>query len=256
MTDHLLQEWPTEKICILRLNRPEAYNALNRALTDALLEAVRRLGETSAQVLILAANGKGFCTGADLKERKLMSDDEKYKHNRAINALANEIAAAPVATVAAISGTAMGGGVEISLACDLRFAAEGVKLGLTEMRIGAMPGAGGTQRLPRLVGTARALEMMYTGEPISAERAGEWGLVNDVVPAEALMDRVMRFATLAASRSRRTAATLKRTIYDGLEVPLDQGLDLEREAIVEILKSEDYREGLAAFAERRAPVFR
>ncbi|WP_417209730.1 enoyl-CoA hydratase/isomerase family protein [Antarctobacter sp.] len=255
MTDHMLQEWPSERICVLRLNRPEAYNALSRALTDDLREAVRGLSDTRAQVLILTANGKGFCAGADLKERKLMSDDEKYAHNRAINDLANEIAAAKFATVAAISGTALGGGMEISLACDLRFAAAGCKMGLTEARIGAMPGAGGTQRLPRLIGTARALEMMYTGEPITAEQAADWGLVNDVVPIEGLMDRAMAFADLVAARSRRTTARLKDTVYRGLDGPLAGGLEIERTAIVEILKSEDYQEGLAAFAERRAPVF-
>lgn len=255
MTEQLMVEWPSEEICVLRMNRPEAYNALSRNLTNALRDAVRMLPETRARVMILAANGKGFCSGADLKERKEMSDPEKYEHNRAINALGNEIAALPFATIAAISGTAMGGGMEISLACDLRFAASGAKLGLTEARVGAIPGAGGSQRLPRLIGTSRALEMMYTGDPITSEQAAAWGLVNDVVAPDRLMDRVMDFATVVASRSRRTAALLKDAVYRGGESLLEQGLEIERLAIVEILKSDDYKEGLAAFAERRAPVF-
>lgn len=255
MSDQLIVEWPSDEICVLRLNRPEAFNALSRELTGALRDAVRGLSQTRARVMILAANGKGFCSGADLKERKAMSDAEKYAHNRAINALANEIAALPMATVAAISGTAMGGGMEISLACDLRFAAAGIKVGLTEARVGAIPGAGGSQRLPRLIGTARALEMMYTGEPISSEQAAEWGLLNGVVPAEELMDRVMEFARIVASRSRRTGALLKDAVYRGVERPLEEGLEIEHQAIVEILQSDDYKEGLAAFAERRAPIF-
>lgn len=251
----LIEEWPNPKICVLRLNRPEAYNALSRKLTEDLRTAVAGLADKGAQVMILTADGKGFCTGADLKERKLMSDEEKYAHNRAINALANEIAALPMCTIVAINGISMGGGVEISLACDIRYAAAGVSLGLTEARIGAMPGAGGTQRLPRLIGASRALEMMYAGEPISAEKAESWGLVNAVLPQEELMDHALAFAGTVAKRSRRSGALLKDAVYRGLEQDLAGGLEIERQAIVEILASDDYREGLAAFAERREPVF-
>ena len=255
MPDHLILDWPTERICILRLNRPEAYNALNRKLTEELRSAVADLPSSDARVMILTAEGKGFCAGADLKERKLMSDDEKYAHNRALNALADGIAALPICTVVALNGTAMGGGVEMSLACDIRFAAAGIGLGLTEARIGAIPGAGGTQRLPRLIGTARALEMMYSGEPISSEQAERWGLVNATVPADRLMDHTMAFAEVVARRSRRTARHLKTAVYTGLERDLASGLEIERQAIVEVLASDDYREGLAAFAERREPEF-
>lgn len=255
MSGQLLVERPDERIAILRMNRPHAFNALSRSLTEDLRTSIRGLADSRVQVMILAANGRGFCTGADLKERKQMTDAEKYAHNRAINALANEIAALPMATIAAIGGTAMGGGMEISLACDLRFAAAGVQLGLTEARVGAIPGAGGSQRLPRLIGTSRALELMYTGEPIPAEQALSWGLVNDVVPPEALMERIMAFARIVATRSRRTGALLKDAVYRGIERPLHEGLEIEREAVVEILKSDDYKEGLTAFAERRQPVF-
>jgi len=255
MSDQLLQEWPTDKICVLRLNRPESYNALSRALVDGLRAAVRSVQESKARVLILAANGPGFCTGADLKERKLMSDEEKYAHNRAINALANEIGALPIATVAAISGVAMGGGCELALACDIRYASSNATIGLTEARIGAIPGAGGTQRLPRLIGSARALEMMLSGEPITAAKAADWGLVNAVVEPQELYDHAMAFAQAVAMRSLRTAALLKKAVYQGLDGDLASGLEIERVAIVEVLKSDDYKEGLAAFAERRQPVF-
>lgn len=255
MPEHLLQEWPDERICVLRLNRPESYNALSRALTDDLRRAVASLAATQARVMILAASGKGFCSGADLKERRGMTDDEKYAHNRAIAALGTEIAALPMPTIAAIGGTALGGGLEISLACDIRFAANGASIGLTEARIGMLPGAGGTQRLPRLIGTARALELMYSGEPIAAEKAAEWGLVNAALPPAALMDHTLAFARILASRARRTAARLKDAVYRGIERPLAEGLEIERAAVVETLKSEEYKEGLAAFAERRPPVF-
>src|SRR5689334_22526008 len=131
-----------------------------------------------ATALVIRAKGRGFCAGADLKERRTMSEADRYAHNRAINAAVNAVAAAPVPTIAVINGVAMGGGLELALGCDIRIAAESAQLGLTEARIGAIPGAGGTQRLPRLVGISRALDMMYSGEPIAARRAFEIGLVN------------------------------------------------------------------------------
>ena len=149
-------------------------------------------------------------------------------------------AAAPLCTVAAIGGAALGGGLELALACDIRFAADSASLGLTEARLGAIPGAGGTQRLPRLIGPARALEMMFSGEPIVDE---------------ALDGRVAAFARVVAGRSRHTAAVLKDVVRRGLDADLAAGLEIERQAVAGILKSPDYLEGLAAFAEKRPPVF-
>lgn len=255
MANHLNQEWPSENVCILRLNRPEKYNALSCSLVDELRAAVAGLPETKAKVLMLAANGKGFCAGADLKERKVMTDEEKYAHNRAISALADEIAASELPTIAAINGVAMGGGCELALACDLRFASADALIGLTEARLGAIPGAGGTQRLPRVIGAARALEMMYSGEPISSKKALEWGLVNAIVDPNELDQYVLEFATLVGTRARRASALLKRVVYQGLESTMVEGLELERVAVSEVLASKDYSEGLAAFAERRDPVF-
>lgn len=255
LVEQLLTEWPQDGICVLRMNRPTAYNALSRKLLADLICAVRTVSSGTARVLVLAANGPGFCAGADLKERRTLNDEEKYAHNRQINELADALAAAPLCTIAAINGTAMGGGLEIALGCDLRFASSNAVIGLTEARVGAIPGAGGTQRLPRLIGTARALEMMYTGEPISAAKAAEWGLVNDVTDPDGLMDRVMSVAEVIATRSRSAASQLKRVVYQGLDTDLASGLEIERKAIVGILRSPDYQEGLAAFAEKRAPVF-
>lgn len=255
MPDELLVEWPVPGVCVLRMNRPASHNALSRALLAGLITAVGAAPGQGARVLVLAANGPSFCAGADLKERRKLSEDDKFAHNRQINALADVIAAAPLCTVAALGGAALGGGLEIALACDIRFAADTALLGLTEARLAAIPGAGGTQRLPRLIGTARALEMMYSGDPVTAARARDWGLVNDVVPAKGLDDRVLTFARVVASRSPRAAAALKDVVYRGLDVDLVSGLEIERRAIIGILQSADYLEGLAAFAEKRAPVF-
>ncbi len=257
MTDHtqlqLLQHGGG--IHELQMNRPQAYNALSVELVDAMRAAVAGLWDAGARVMLLTASLPGFCSGADLKQRKTMTDEQKYAHNRAINALANEMAALPLPTIAVINGIAMGGGCELSLACDMRFAAMDAKIGLTEARIGAMPGAGGTQRLPRLIGTARAFEMMYSGEPVNGIRAAEIGLVNEAVPADRLFERALEFARLFSTRSRVTAGRLKRSVYSGLDGSLEQGLEIERQAIVDVLASDDYKEGLVAFAERRPPHF-
>lgn len=255
LEEHLIQEWLNEHICVLRLNRPAQYNALSRSLVQDLRKAIAAVAASEARVLVLTGTGRGFCAGADLRERKTMSDEEKYAHNRDINAIANELADLPIPTIVAINGTAMGGGCEISLACDLRFISEDAVIGLTEARVGAIPGAGGSQRLPRLIGTARALEMMYSGEPIDAHTAERFGLVNGVFPAADLNDRVMDLAQTLSTRSRRSTELLKRTVYSGIELPLAEALEVERLAVVEILASNDYKEGLAAFAEKRAPVF-
>jgi len=254
-SDPLLVEWPQPSICVLRLNRPEAYNALSVELVNDLRCAVALIVGEGARVMVLAATKPGFCSGADLKQRKTMTDAQKYAHNRAISALADEIAALPIPTIAAINGIAMGGGTELPLACDIRFTSSDAKIGLTEARIGAMPGAGGTQRLPRLIGTARALEIMYSGEPITADTAAAWGLVNSTHTPDDLERHTLAFAESLAGRSRTSTAMLKSVVYNGLDVSLREGLELERKAIVTILSSEDYKEGLAAFAERRPPNF-
>jgi enoyl-CoA hydratase/carnithine racemase len=258
MTDtssELLQEVHDPAIRILRFNRPQAYNALSRDLVRQLREAVKGLASDGTRVVIFTASEPGFCAGADLKERRGMSDDEKFVHNRAINALADEIAALPIPTIAAINGVAMGGGCELSLACDIRYASSDSRIGLTETRIGAMPGAGGTQRLPRLIGSARALELMYAGATVDGPRAEDIGLVNRCFDPKDLEAEALAFARTVAEKSRVTAATLKSTVWRGLEGSLAEGLKLEGAEIVEILRSVDYQEGLAAFAEKRKPRF-
>jgi enoyl-CoA hydratase/carnithine racemase len=239
----------------IRFNRPDRLNALGVDMVAALERAVREAVAARARVLLIRGTGRAFCAGADLKERRTMDDAARVKHNRMINVAVDAIGTAPMPTVAVINGLALGGGCEIAIACDLRIAAEDAQIGLTEARLGVIPGAGGTQRLPRLIGAARALEMILTGEPIGARRAAEIGLVNAVVPGDAIDEHAQRLAALLASRSPSGAQTAKRLVYRGLEVALAQGLAQEREALKQILASADYAEGLAAFAEKRQPRF-
>jgi enoyl-CoA hydratase/carnithine racemase len=237
------------------LNRPERLNALGVEMVAALLKVVGDAVAAGATALVIRAKGRGFCAGADLKERQTMKEAERHAHNRAINAAVNALETAPVPTIAVINGIAMGGGLELALGCDIRIAAESAQLGLTEARIGAIPGAGGTQRLPRLIGISRALDMMYTGEPVSAKKALEIGLVNACVADQELDDAVSRYMDVLGSRSPSAARTLKKVVYEGMRSPLLGGLEIERRALRAILGSADYAEGLAAFAEKRPPRF-
>jgi enoyl-CoA hydratase/carnithine racemase len=237
------------------LNRPERLNALGVEMVDALLKVIEGAIMGGATALFVRAKGRGFCAGADLKERQTMAEAERHAHNRAINAAVNALAAAPVPTIAVINGIAMGGGLELALGCDIRIAAESAQLGLTEARIGAIPGAGGTQRLPRLIGISRALDMMYTGEPIAAKKALDIGLVNVCVADQELDTAVSRYIDVLGSRSPSAARTLKKVVYEGMQSSLLSGLECERKALSTILGSADYAEGLAAFAEKRPPKF-
>lgn len=239
----------------IRLNRPERLNALGMDMVEALQAAIADAIADRARVLLIRGTGRAFCAGADLKARRTMDEAARVRHNRAINLAVDALAAVPMPTICIINGLAMGGGCEIALACDLRYAAEDAQIGLTEARIGAIPGAGGTQRMPRVIGASRALELMLTGEPINGKRAEEIGLVNGAVAADKIDAHVMRIATVLASRSPTGAQTIKRLVYRGLEMALAAALAQEGLALREILASSDYAEGLAAFAEKRQPCF-
>ena len=239
----------------IRLNRPERLNALGVDMVDALGRAIADAVSQRSRVLIVRGTGRAFCAGADLKERRTMDEAARVRHNRAINAAVDALGAAPMPTIAVINGLALGGGCELALACDLRYAAEDVQIGLTEARIGAIPGAGGTQRMSRVLGASRALELILTGEPITGKRAEAIGLVNAAVAGDKLDAHVARIAAVLASRSPAGAQTAKRLVYRGLEATLADGLVQEGLALREILASSDYAEGLAAFAEKRQPRF-
>ncbi|CAN5726460.1 enoyl-CoA hydratase/isomerase family protein [soil metagenome] len=239
----------------IRLERPERMNALGVATVAALQQAVADAVAQQARVLLLRGSGRAFCAGADIKERKGMDLAARMAHNAGINAAVNAVAGMRCVTIAVLNGLALGGGLELALGCDLRIASSGITLGLTESRVGAFPGAGGTQRLPRLVGASRALHLMLSGEPVTSDFALGIGLVNEVVAPDALDARALALARLLASRSAPAMAAIKRLVHQGIERPLADGLALERQALPAILGSDDYAEGLAAFAERRPPRF-
>ncbi len=245
------------RIAWLTLDRPEARNALSRALLGDLRQALAALAaEDIPPVLILTGAGdKAFCAGADLKERRAMGRQEAHAYVAEINGAMNEVAAFPGATIAAINGAALGGGLELALACDIRIAAEGCELGLPEVRLGIIPGAGGTQRVARLCGLAVAKEIILTGRRIDARRALALGLVSAVVPAGDLASEAARLAGEIAEAGPLAVAQAKRAIDEGWGKPQAEALAVERACYEVVLASADRDEGLEAFAAKRKPRF-
>jgi methylglutaconyl-CoA hydratase len=236
------------------LARPEAANALSRALVTDLAAALSALAaESPAAVVLTGAGDKAFCAGADLRERRGFTLDQTRTFLRDLNALVDQIAAFPRPVIDALNGSAFGGGLELALACDLRLCVEGAQLGLPEVRLGIIPGAGGTQRLAHLCGVGVAKELILTGRRIDAARAREVGLVNAVVPADRLRVEAASWVADIALCAPLAVSQAKRAIDQGAGRPLAEGLAAERLAYDVVLASDDRNEGLAAFAEKRPP---
>jgi enoyl-CoA hydratase/carnithine racemase len=243
------------------LNRPEAANALSKGLVSSLAAVFRELAELVAmgddlRVVVVTGTGKAFCAGADLKERRAMTLEQTWGFLDELNGLMNAVASFPRPVIAAINGAAFGGGLELALACDIRIAVESAELGLTEVRLGIIPGAGGTQRLTRITSVAAAKELILPGRRIRAQRAYTLGIVSDVVPAENLADAAQKLADEIAAAGPLATAAAKRAIDEGAVLPMEDALAVEAARYEEILASEDRNEGLAAFAEKRLPVFK
>jgi methylglutaconyl-CoA hydratase len=249
-----------ERAAFVTMNRAEAANALSKGLVAALTECfealVDEVKDGELRVVVLTGVGRAFCAGADLKERRAMSLEQTWGFLDELNKLANTIAAFPRPVIAAINGAAFGGGLELALACDVRIAADSAEMGLTEVRLGIIPGVGGTQRLPRLTSVAAAKELILTGRRVSAARALALGIVSEVVPAAKLRDAAATLAREVGAAGPLAVAAAKRAIDGGAALPLAEGLALEAACYEEVLASEDRNEGLAAFAEKRPPAFR
>ncbi len=233
-------------------------NALNRALVAELLAAIASVAsDRSLRAVVLTGQGdKAFCAGADLKERLGMSVAEVHAWLDALRLLTTSLEAARVPFVAALNGSAYGGGLELALACDVRVGVEGAELGLTEVTLAILPGAGGTQRLPRLVGLGRASELILSGRRISAAEAHAMGLLNRLAPRGQALAGALEIATAIAANGPVAVAAAKAAIQQGASLPLGEGLSLERQQYEKTLPTRDRLEGLAAFQEKRKPVYR
>jgi enoyl-CoA hydratase len=246
-------------IATLTFNRPERMNALNNALKHEMGEALDRVQrDDSIRVLILTGAGdKAFCAGADIKERSGTDPTPAafISAQRQTQALFGRIAALEKPAIAALNGVALGGGLEIALCCDIRIAAAGAKLGLPEVNLGVIPAGGGTQRLPRLIGAARAKYMIMTGRTLTAAEALALGLVDEVVAAESLSQRAYDLAAGLAAKPPLALRFAKQVIDQGLQTDLGSGLEYELYAASILFSSEDRKEGMRAFVEKRNPVF-
>ncbi len=242
----------------ITVNRPEAMNALSGEVLRALGAAIDQAAGDAAvrAVVVTGAGEKAFSAGADLKERRGMSEADTRVRIDLINDVFNRLAALARPTIAAMNGVAFGGGLELALACDFRVAVHGGLMGLTEVRLGIMPGAGGTQRLARLVGVSRAKELILLGRRIDAERAYAIGLVHHLAAKHAdLPGAVAQLCDELAGAAPVSVAMAKQAIDRGADVPLAEGLRIERACYEVTISTEDRNEGLRAFAEKRPPSF-
>jgi len=248
---------PQAGVTVITFARPEVANALSSQMGQDLLDVWSRLrGDEALRCVILAGEGKHFQAGADLKERNGMTDEAWAEQHRLFEAMIRAQLACPVPVIAAVHGAAMGGGCEMSLACDFTYAAEGARFGLPEAGLGIMPGLGGTQLLTRAVGPRRALEILTTTTPFTAAQALEWGLVSAVVAPEALMETVLAVAAQIATRAPLSVRGLKRVVHDGQDLDLKRAMDLELTVYNQLFTTADRREGVASFNEKRTPNFK
>lgn len=258
MTEEILIKSFSDGVCRLTLNRPEVMNSLNFDLLHALrkeIGAIRFQPEVRV-VIITGAGDKAFCSGADLKERRTLAPLQVKEYILTIRTLFSEIENLNKPVIAAVNGIALGGGTELALASDIRIVSETATMGLTETRLAIIPGAGGTQRLPRLVGKGKAKELIFTGKRIGAAEALAIGLANHVVKPEALLDEAGKMAAMICETGPIAIEQAKYAINYGMETDLNTGLAIESNAYWVCIPTKDRLEGLAAFQEKRKPVYR
>lgn len=247
-----------EGVAVISLNRSEARNAIGAEMLTQLHSIVRGLRHaTSARVLIVCSVVPGvFCAGADLKERQKMGFSETEKFVSSLRSTFSDIEELQIPTIAVIEGAALGGGLELALACDLRICGEEAVFGLPETSLAIIPGAGGTQRLPRVIGRSRAKELIFTADRVDAKRAEELGLVDHCVVEGEAYSKALSIAQKILDRGPLAVKIAKHAIDHGIEMDPTKGMLFEEACYSRLLRSSDRLEGLAAFAEKRKPVYR
>ncbi|MBT2571877.1 enoyl-CoA hydratase-related protein [Planococcus sp. ISL-110] len=245
-------------LAFITLNRPEAMNAFNYDMLLELGQVVEaiRINPDIRVVVFTGAGEKAFSVGADLKERKNLTEQHVKRNIFKIGEVFSTIESLPQPTIAMMNGFAFGGGMELALACDFRIAADDTLLGLTETSLGIIPGAGGTQRLPRLIGEAKALELILTARRLKSAEALEYGLVTRLAAREQLADVTGAFADSILANGPIALQQAKFAIKNGMNTDLQTGLQIERKAYEITIPTEDRLEALAAFGEKRKPVFK
>ncbi|EON73897.1 enoyl-CoA hydratase [Lysinibacillus sphaericus] len=257
MTQLVRFELLAGNIGLITLSRPEAANAMSVQLLNELGTMLDQVnGDPAVRVVLLTGAGeKAFCAGADLKERKGMTDRQVKQIVHLIGATVAKVEALAQPVIAVLNGVAFGGGLELALACDLRMAAAHTKLGLTETSLGIIPGAGGTQRLPRLIGIGKAKELIYTARRLNALEAKDYGIVEYVFDGHELQEKAQQLALEMTKNAPLSLMQAKIAINQGIEVDLATGLKIESLAYSALIPTEDRLEGLLAFQEKRAPQY-
>ena len=242
------------KISIITVNRPKALNALNSKTLRELTQSVRECAD-SRVIILTGAGDRAFVAGADISEMLPMGPWQAREFSELGHVLTALLEDIPAATIAAVNGYALGGGLELAEACDMIYASENARLGLPEVSLGVTPGFGGTQRLVRLVGKLRAKEMIFTGDWVDARRAYEIGLVNAVLPREKLLEHCRAVAEKIAQKGPLAVARAKRLVERGYDIPLRAANRQEAESFALLFDTEDRREGMRAFVEKRPSKF-
>lgn len=255
----LLVEEPEPGLLLVTLNRPDRANAMSTRMGEELIAVFGKLEadlDLARAVVLTGAGDRAFCAGADLKQRDGMDDLAFQRQHYLFERMMRALLACPVPLIGAINGAAYAGGLEIALCCDFAYATEGARFALTEVTRGIMPGGGGTQQLPRTIGVRRAKEVIFTGEPFSAQQALEWGIVNRLCPPGTLVEQAIATARRIANNAPISIRQAKKSIDFGLGSDLRTGMQMEIEAYYQLIPTDDRREGIAAFNEKRAPVFK
>lgn len=257
MTSFITYEENEQGLGLITINRPEAANALSKAVLDELNHIMDQLQRSKTiRVLVITGSGeKAFSAGADLKERRGMNEAEVVDAVTYIGDTINRVEKLPVPVLAAINGVAFGGGLELALACDIRILSEDAVVGLTETSLAIIPGAGGTQRLPRLIGLGQAKRLIYTAARVSSTEAASLGLVEVVVPQANVVNTALEMAHKISENGPLAIRQAKTAINHGTETDIATGLQIERLSYVQTVKTKDRLEGLEAFKEKRKPKY-
>jgi enoyl-CoA hydratase len=248
-----------EHTVLVTLNRPQVANAMNTQMGLDLLDAFDGFCAAPNKqrcIVITGAGDKAFCAGGDLKQRNGMTDEMWQDQHLIVERMIRAMVGCPVPIIAAVNGAAYAGGMEISLCADFIYAADHARFALTEVTLGIMPGAGGTQNLPRAVGARRAKEILLTGRPFGVEQAAEWGMVNRICKPDTLLTEALETAAVIAANAPISTRQIKQSVNMGLNTDLQTGMMFEIEAYNRMVPTDDRREGIAAFNEKRKPVYK
>ncbi len=245
-------------IAVLYLNCPENRNAISRALLGSFAVALKKVSDDKniRSLIVTSSDPRAFCAGADLKERTSMTQEEVFSFLDDLRNVFRILETLSVPTIAVINGDAYGGGLELALCCDIRIISENAKIGLTETKLGIIPGAGGTQRLTRLIGESRAKELIFSARRISSDETVNFGIVNHSYPSSMVLEKSMELAKEFSSSAPIAVQLAKGAISEGFGKEIDEALYIERKYYMKTLDTKDRQEALMAFKEKRAPVFK